>query len=123
MPAYGFSTRAFPTRGAMAPMPACWASMCGKKKVLPLEEAVRRMTSLPAQKFNLRNRGLLREGMAADVVIFDENTVRDNATYEQPHAYSSGFEYVIVNGKMVVENGNHNGTRSGAVLYGPAASR
>ena len=94
-----------------------------EEKVLPLEEAVRRMTSLPAQKFNLRDRGLLREGMAADVVIFDENTVRDNATYEQPHAYSSGFEYVIVNGKMVVENGNHNGTRSGAVLYGPAASR
>ncbi|MGV3527949.1 MAG: N-acyl-D-amino-acid deacylase family protein [Flavisolibacter sp.] len=94
-----------------------------EEKVLPLEEAVRRMTSLPAQKFNLRDRGLLREGMAADVVIFDENTVRDNATYEQPHAYSSGFEYVIVNGKMVVENGSHNGTRSGAVLYGPATSR
>lgn len=94
-----------------------------EEKVLPLEEAVRRMTSLPAQKFSLRDRGLLREGMAADIVIFDENNVQDNATYEKPHAYSSGFEYVIVNGQLVVENGKHLGTRSGAVLYGPGLNR
>ncbi len=87
-------------------------------KVIPLEEAVRRMTSLPAQKFQLRDRGLLREGLAADVVIFDESKVGDQATFVKPHAYSSGFQYVIVNGQVVVENGKHTGVRSGEVLRG-----
>jgi len=91
-----------------------------EQKVIRLEEAIRRMTSLPAQKFNLRDRGLVREGMAADMVVFDEAKVGDAATYSQPHAYSNGFSYVIVNGEMVVENGKHNGTRSGQVLRGPA---
>jgi len=92
-----------------------------EQKVLRLEEAIRRMSSLPAQKFNLRDRGLLREGMAADIVVFDEAKVGDAATYSQPHAYSNGFSYVIVNGETVVENGKHTGTRSGQVLKGPAA--
>ncbi|MGN6165288.1 MAG: amidohydrolase family protein, partial [Flavisolibacter sp.] len=70
----------------------------------------------PAQKFGLKDRGLLREGFAADIVIFDENKVQDRATYEHPHAYSTGFEYVIVNGQLVVENGQHLGTRSGKAL-------
>jgi N-acyl-D-amino-acid deacylase len=89
------------------------------KKIISLEEAVRRMTSLPAQKFGFTDRGLLREGYAADILIFDENEVRDMATYEQPHAYSKGFKYVLVNGQVVVENGTHLGTRSGKALYGP----
>lgn len=88
------------------------------EKVITLEEAVRRMTSLPAQKFNLRNRGLLREGFAADILIFDENTVKDLSTFEKPHAYSTGFKYVIVNGQLVVENEKHLGTRSGKTLKG-----
>ena len=74
------------------------------------------MTSLPAQKFQLKNRGLLREGFAADIVIFNEATVKDLSTYEQPHQYSTGFKYVLVNGKVVIENEQHNGTRSGMVL-------
>jgi N-acyl-D-amino-acid deacylase len=86
------------------------------EKVISLEEAIRRMTSLPAQKFGLKDRGLLRQGFAADIVIFDENKVQDRATYEHPHAYSTGFEYVIVNGQLVVENGQHLGTRSGKAL-------
>lgn len=85
-------------------------------KAIRLEEAIRRMTSLPAQKFNLRDRGLIREGMAADVVIFDEKQVGDAATYSQPHAYSKGFAYVIVNGEVVVDQGKHTGVRSGSVL-------
>ncbi len=93
-----------------------------EQKVIRLEEAVRRMSSLPAQKFNLRDRGLLREGMAADMVVFDEHTVGDAATYTNPHAYSNGFTYVIVNGEMVVENGAHTGLRSGQVLKGPAGN-
>jgi N-acyl-D-amino-acid deacylase len=84
--------------------------------VLTLEEAIRRMTSLPAQKFGLKDRGLLREGYAADIVIFDENKVQDLSTYEKPHAYSTGFDYVLVNGQVVVEHGVHNGTRSGRAL-------
>lgn len=88
------------------------------EKVLTLEEAVRRMTSLPAQKFGLNDRGLLREGLAADIVIFDEKEVQDLSTYEKPHAYSKGFKYVLVNGQLVVENETHLGTRSGKALYG-----
>ncbi len=59
------------------------------------------MTSLAAQKFQLKDRGLLKEGMAADIVIFDEQTVNDKATFEQPHQYSVGFQYVLVNGQLV----------------------
>ena len=86
--------------------------------VISLEESIRRMTSLPAQKFSLKDRGLLREGFAADILIFDENEVQDLSTYEHPHAYSKGFYYVLVNGKVVVEDGKHLGTRSGHALYG-----
>lgn len=87
-----------------------------EEKVLTLEEAVRRMTSLPAQKFGFSNRGLLREGFAADVVVFDEKEVADLATFEKPHAYSKGFRYVLVNGQVVIDNGRHTGVRSGQTL-------
>lgn len=90
-----------------------------EEKVLTLEEAIRRMTSLPAQKFQLKDRGLLKEGMAADIVIFDAATVKDHSTFEQPHQYSTGFQFVIVNGQVVVDDGTHNGTRSGKALKGP----
>lgn len=90
-----------------------------EEKVLTLEEAIRRMTSLPAQKFQLKDRGLLKEGMAADIVIFDAATVKDHSTFQQPHQYSTGFQFVIVNGQVVVDDGTHNGTRSGKALKGP----
>lgn len=89
-------------------------------KVISIEEAIRRMTSLAAQKFQLKDRGLLKEGMAADIVIFDEQTVNDKATFEQPHQYSVGFQYVLVNGQLVVEDGKHNKNRPGKALLGPA---
>ena len=88
-------------------------------KVIRLEEAIRRMTSLPAQKFHLRDRGLIREGMAADIVVFDESVVGDQSTFSKPHAYSSGFRYVLVNGQIVINEGKHTGVRSGVVLLGP----
>ena len=84
--------------------------------VISLEEAVRRMSSLPAQKFGLKDRGLLKEGLAADIVVFNEKELADLSTYDKPHAYSKGFQYVVVNGKLVVEEGKHNGTRSGKTL-------
>ncbi len=93
------------------------------EKVIPLEEAIRRMTSLPAQKFQLTNRGLLREGFAADILVFDENKVQDMSTYEKPHAYSVGFQYVLVNGKLTVDNGKHIGVRAGQALYGAGHTR
>lgn len=92
-------------------------------KVIRLEEAIRRMTSLPAQKFQLRDRGLLREGMAADVVVFNESTVMDQSTFSQPHAYSAGFECIIVNGAITMEKGKHTGIRNGQVLRGPGSTR
>jgi N-acyl-D-amino-acid deacylase len=90
-----------------------------EKKVLRLEDAVRKMTSLPAQKFHLTGRGLLQPGMFADVVVFDAATVSDVSTYSHPHAYSKGFKYVLVNGKLTVDNFKHNGNRNGAILHGP----
>lgn len=89
------------------------------EKLISLEEAIRRMTSLAAQKFQLKDRGLLREGYAADIVIFNENEINDKATFEKPHQFSVGIKYVLVNGQLVIEDGNHNGTKSGTPLYGP----
>ncbi len=91
-----------------------------EENVLSLEEAIRRMTSLPAQKFQLASRGMLRDGFAADIVIFDEKQVKDVSTFEKPHAYSEGFRYVIVNGILTVDDGKHTGARAGLPLYGPA---
>jgi N-acyl-D-amino-acid deacylase len=92
-------------------------------KILRLEEAIRRMTSLPAQKFQLRDRGLIREGMAADIVVFDERTVMDQSTFTRPHAYSTGFAFVIVNGAITLQHGKHTGARNGAILKGPGFLR
>jgi N-acyl-D-amino-acid deacylase len=88
-------------------------------KVLSLEDAVRKMTSLPAQTMRLKDRGLLKEGYWADVAIFDPNTVSDPATYEEPQQYAKGVPFVLVNGTVVIDNGNHTGARAGKIIYGP----
>jgi N-acyl-D-amino-acid deacylase len=90
-----------------------------EEKIISLEEAVRRMTSLPAQKFQFKDRGMLREGMAADIVVFNEKEVIDLSTYEKPHQFSKGFAFVLVNGKLVIDDAHHTGVKSGIVLYGP----
>ena len=87
-----------------------------EEKVMSLEEAIRRMTSLPANKFNFKERGILKEGFFADLVVFNENEVTDMATFENPHQFSKGFKFVFVNGAMTVENGVHNGTRKGIAI-------
>ena len=89
------------------------------EKVLTLEDAVRKMTSLPAQVLGLKDRGLLREGYWADVVLFDPDTVADQATYDDPKQYPKGIDYVLVNGAVVIDNGHHTGARPGKVVYGP----
>jgi hypothetical protein len=76
------------------------------------------MTSLPAQTFGFRDRGLIREGFAADLVIFDENTIIDQATFDKPHQYPLGISYVIVNGAPVIENNQMTAVRSGVALRG-----
>jgi len=86
------------------------------RRVLSLEEAIRKMTSLPATHFKLGNRGTIRQGYAADVVVFDPVTVADAATFEAPHAYARGIPYVLVNGAFVVRNGTQTDARPGQVI-------
>jgi N-acyl-D-amino-acid deacylase len=88
-----------------------------EEKLLSLEEAIRKMTSANAAKIHQYDRGLLRPGMWADVTVFNAATIVDRATYENPHQYATGVEYVLVNGKVVLEKGRHTGARPGMVLY------
>ncbi len=85
-------------------------------KILSLEEAVRKMSAFPAQRLGFADRGLLREGMKADVVVFDAGTVRDRATFEQPHQYAEGVTHVVVNGEVVFEGGRMTAARPGRIL-------
>ena len=87
-------------------------------KLLTLEDAIRKMTSANAAKVRLYDRGILRPGMAADITVFNPETVIDRATFEKPHQYAEGIDYVIVNGTVVLENGRHTGARPGTILYG-----
>jgi N-acyl-D-amino-acid deacylase len=112
--------------GAGAPHPRTYGSFARvlgiyvrERKILSLEEAIRKMTSLPAKILSIDSRGLIKEGYYADITIFDASTVIDKATFEDPHQYAEGINSVIVNGTIVVENGVHNGNRPGKVLRGP----
>lgn len=87
-----------------------------EEKVLRLEDAIRKMTSLPANTFQIKDRGELRRGNWADIVVFDPQTITDNANYKDPHHYSTGFKYVFVNGVAVVKNDQHTGARPGQAL-------
>ena len=87
-----------------------------EEKVLTLENAIRKMTSLPASFLQMKDRGLLVRGNKADIAIFDPKTIRDNATWADSRQYSTGTEYVIVNGKISIENGEYNGALNGKLL-------
>src|SRR5438552_7629265 len=89
-----------------------------ENKTLTLEDAVRKMSAAPAVRLGLSDRGVLRPGMKADIAVFDAATIRDRATYEKPHQYAEGFSYVIVNGQVILENGEMTAARPGRVLYG-----
>ena len=89
-----------------------------EKGVITLEDAVRKMSSFPAARIGLEDRGVLRPGMKADIAIFDLARVRDMATYDEPHQYAEGFAYVIVNGLIVYENGAMTTARPGKALIG-----
>jgi N-acyl-D-amino-acid deacylase len=97
-----------------------FAQFVRKDHVLSIEEAVRKLTSLPADNLSLPDRGRLKAGAFADVVVFDPNTIQDHATYERPHQLSTGVSYVIVNGKMAVKDGQATGAATGRALRGRA---
>jgi N-acyl-D-amino-acid deacylase len=100
-----------------------FARLLGKyvreEKLLPLEAAVRKLTSLPATNLGLDRRGLLKEGYFADVVVFDPETIADRATFAKPHQYAVGMRHVFVNGVQVLKDGAHTGARPGRALWGP----
>ncbi len=99
-----------------------FARLLGKyvrdEKVISLQEAIRRITSLPAQNLGLDRRGSIKEGYFADLVVFDPETIADRATYDNPHQYATGVKYVLVNGVRVIENGEHTGAKPGRALWG-----
>jgi N-acyl-D-amino-acid deacylase len=101
----------------------CFARVLGKyvreEKLLPLEEAIRKLTSLPATNLGLDRRGLLRDGYFADIVAFDPKLIADRATYEKPHQYAVGVRHVFVNGVQVLKDGEHTGAKPGRALAGP----
>ena len=100
-----------------------FARLLGKyvreEKVIPIEEAVRKLAGLPATNLELDRRGFIREGMFADLAIFDPKTIADRATFEKPHQYSVGMRHVFVNGVQVLKDGEHTGAKPGRRLYGP----
>jgi N-acyl-D-amino-acid deacylase len=94
-----------------------------EEKVISLGEAVRRLSGLPATNLGLDHRGFLKEGMFADVVVFDPGTVGDRATFAQPHQYAVGMKHVFVNGAQVLKEGDHTGAKPGRALWGPGKIR
>lgn len=90
--------------------------------IIPLEQAIMRLTSQPAENVGIRNRGRIREGFYADLVVFDPDSVRDHATFEDPHRYASGVIHVFVNGEHVLNGGEHTGATPGRVVRGPGWS-
>jgi N-acyl-D-amino-acid deacylase len=93
------------------------------EQLVPLEEAIRRLTSLPAANLGIKERGRLAEGFYADVVVFDPATIQDHATFEKPHQYSTGVRHVFVNGTQVLKDGEHTGAKPGRVVRGPGYQR
>ena len=89
------------------------------EKVIPLQEAIRRLTSLPADNLRLKRRGLLKPGFHADIVLFDPETISDSATYDKPHQFATGVKDVFVNGVQVISNGRHTGAKPGRFVHGP----
>jgi N-acyl-D-amino-acid deacylase len=104
---------------AYANFPRVIAEYVKRRHVLTLEDAIRKMTSWPATRMHLSDRGAIKEGLRADVTIFNYDRIDDKATYEEPMTYPTGIDYVLVNGQVVVDEGKHTGAKPGMVLRGP----
>jgi N-acyl-D-amino-acid deacylase len=102
--------------------PRVIAHFVREEHALTLQDAIRKMTSWPATRMRITDRGLIRNGMWADVTIFDYDKIQDRATYKQPQVYSDGIDYVLVNGQVVIDHAKHTGARPGKVIYGPGRS-
>ncbi len=113
---YGILSKGHPHPRNYGTFPRVLARYVRDLGLIRLEEAIRKMTSFPAQRLGLTDRGLIKPNMAADIVAFDFDKVKDTATYEEPKRYPEGIEYVIVNGVITVENGEHTNSRAGKVL-------
>ena len=100
-----------------------FARLLGKyvrdEKVISLQDAVRKLTSLPASRLKIKKRGMIKVGYYADVAVFDPLSIKDNATFEKPHQLATGMKHVFVNGVQVLKEGEHTGAKSGRVIYGP----
>lgn len=117
---YGPLSRGIPHPRNYGAFPKFLRFCVREKKILTLPEAIKKMTSMPAAKMGIKGRGALVKGNYADLVIFDPETIGDKATYTEPGQYPIGIDYVIVNGRIVIDHGQHTGELPGRVLYGPA---
>jgi len=111
--------QAHPHPRAYGTFPRILRKYVREDKALTLEDAIRKFSALPAQRMRLTDRGVLKAGMSADVVIFDPATVRDRATFDNPNQLSEGMEYVLVNGVPVIDQSKMTGALPGKVLRGP----
>jgi N-acyl-D-amino-acid deacylase len=108
---------------AWGAMPRFLGRYVRDQKLMPLEEAIRKITSMPAQREHLRERGLLKVGYFADITIFDPDTIIDEATYKEPNKPAKGIDYVLVNGQLEYEHGNLTSAKAGRPLRGPGWTR
>ncbi len=113
----GLMSKRHPHPRAYGTFPRILGKYVREEKVISLEDAIRKMTSLPAARLGLKKRGLIKEGFAADLVMFDPKKIIDKATYTNPHQFPEGIEYVIVNGEIVVRKGKHTGIKPGKSLF------
>ena len=93
------------------------------ENIISLEEAIRKLTNLPAENLKINKRGLLKEGYYADIVVFDPEKIQDHATFEEPHQYATGVSHVFVNGQQVLKDGEHTGATPGRIVRGAGYSQ
>jgi len=117
---YGILSSGKPHPRAYGTFPRVLGKYVREERILTLQEAIRKMTSFPAQKLGLKDRGMIKEGMWADIVIFKCDRIKDEAAFVDPHRYPEGIECVIVNGKIVIEKGEHTKETPGEVLRRPS---
>jgi N-acyl-D-aspartate/D-glutamate deacylase len=110
----------FPHPRSYGAFPRVLARYVRELGVLTLEEAIKKMTSMPADQYNQKERGRIIEGAFADLVVFNADTIKDEATYTDPHRYPTGIQHVIVNGRFVIKSGALTGERPGVWIKGPA---
>ena len=109
------------SQGALHPrafgtFPRVIAEFVKKRKILTLEDAINKMTTMPAERFGLKKRGEIKDGYYADLVVFDLNELEDTSTFEEPLHYPKGIKYVFINGEIVIKDGKHTGARPGEVI-------